>query len=179
MRRHIAFALLLAGCGGARTTMEAPVVQTQLVQSHDSSIRLTEGKLAANYTINSEPSKVWAFVPDVYSDLGIVATVLDSRNRVFGNTSLTNPRLGGEPVSNYVRCSAQGTGPSGVNMVRYQLSIATSVLSKSGVTTVETELMGFARPVDGSSRTATPCVSTGILEKKIADALKDRIKQSS
>lgn len=179
MRWHIALALLLAGCGGPRTNVEAPVVQTQLVQSHDSSIRLNETKLAANYTINAEPSKVWAFVPDVYSDLGIVAAVLDSRNRVFGNTSLTNARVAGEPISSYVRCSAQGTGPGSVNMMRYQLSVATSVVSKNGVTSVETELMGLGRSVDGSSRAATPCVSTGILEKKIADALKDRIKQSS
>lgn len=180
MRRHIALSLvLLAGCGSARSTPDAPVVQTQIVQSHESSMRLDEGKLAANYTIKAEPTKVWAFLPDVYADLGIVAAVLDQRKRVFGNPAVNEQRVGGESVANYLRCSSQASGPGSINRLRYQFSIATSVVAKDGQTSVETELMGVARAVDGSSRSTSGCVSTGQLEKKIADALKARIRQSS
>lgn len=179
MRRHLALALLLAGCASARSTPDAPVVQTQIVQSHESSIRLNEGKVAANYTINAEPLKVWAFVPDVYADLGIVGAVLDGRNRVFGNPAVNEQRVGGESVSNFLRCSSQASGPGSINRLRYQFSIATTVVSKDGKTSVETELMGIAKPVDGSSRSTSGCVSTGMLEKKIADALQARARQAS
>jgi hypothetical protein len=54
-----------------------------------------------------------------------------------------------------------------------QLSVLSTLRpGANGGTRMETTLSATGIPVEGASRTATPCPSTGRLEQKLADAVK-------
>src|SRR5258708_1857262 len=68
-------------------------IKTRQVETQDAS------------TIEAAINPVWIAVAAAYDSLGIPVTVIDAKQRTFGNMGFTlRQRLGNEPLSRYIVC---------------------------------------------------------------------------
>ena len=125
-------------------------------------------------TLAVSSDKVWAAINQVYGQLGIPITVVDTQSKVLGALRATQRHpVAGERLSRIVEC---GTGPYGPNAERYTVELtALSAVAPINATTtiIDTRVGGVASPNGLNSSVA--CGSTGVLEDKILDAVKKQL----
>lgn len=122
-------------------------------------------------TLAVTQARAWAVVGQLFADLGIPVSVVDTSSHVLGALRATQRRpVAGERLSRILEC---GTGSFGPNAERYtvQLTVLASVQARdAGHATVETRVGGVAAP-NGLSSSVT-CASTGVLEDRITAELR-------
>ncbi|MES2178106.1 MAG: hypothetical protein V4550_09600 [Gemmatimonadota bacterium] len=122
-------------------------------------------------TLSATSDKVWAALGQVYAELGVPLSVVDSSSHVIGAVRVTQRRpVGGDRLSRLLEC---GSGAYGPNAERYtvQLTLLTAIQPLGDkATIVDTRAGGQASP-NGLSSTVG-CASSGVLEEKIAGMLR-------
>ena len=122
-------------------------------------------------TLSAPSDRVWAALTQVYGDLGIQLSVVDTETHVIGALRVVQRRpVGGERLSRLLEC---GSGAYGPNAERYtvQLTILTAVQSiGENRTIIDTRAGGQAAP-NGLNSTV-PCGSTGVLAEKLIAMLR-------
>ncbi len=124
-------------------------------------------------TLAAPAAKVWNALNQVYGELGVPVTVVDTETRVVGAIRATQRRpVGGERLSRILEC---GSGPYGPNAEHYtvQLTVLSAVQSVGDKTTIDTRVGGSASP--NGLNSSVNCGSTGALEEKILGAVKKQL----
>mgnify|MGYP006952743524 CR=1 FL=1 len=121
------------------------------------------------------PDRIWTELPEVYKALGMEIDVLDPASRTVGSrrapaSQLRVPR--NRPVA---RC-AEGAGLPGTTRYRIQVTVTTTLTPVSAEETrVVTRVSGVGTPFEGTSTGQVACASTGELEQRIHQMLRDRL----
>ena len=174
--------LLAAACAPACTApATAPAgPEPQIVETSTGiSFRLRNDDPGAAHNVGARTDRVRALLPEVLRELGVADAGMDLEGLVFGNRSITTPRLGGERLTAWVRCGNEGgAGPSAATSYRTQLSLLVRIRPDGERTWVTTQVGGSASPVGGTSSEAVMCVSTGRLEKRVEELLAARLAAS-
>lgn len=145
------------GEGGSRqiTSTVAPAVETR---------------------IDAPPDVVLLHARAVYERMEIPVTVWDPTGRRVGNLDFwKSRRLDGQPMARLVNCGDGLTGPK-ADSYRIYMALVTSVLPDTGkASRLSTRLVASATDLAGGSPDRVTCGTTGILEARIAAAVRNRI----
>ncbi len=175
----VALLALMAACASTSTSVTTdPSVASLPAEIRETStgvlIRVTAEQLVVNTEVDVSRERAWELVPRVYAALGIPGQVLNSTELKYGNQGMTQSRIGGRRLDDYVRCAFQGAGPSAAGGYRTRLAVTTRVEPAStGHSILSTQITASATSVEGTSTEAVRCVSNGDLERLIASTLTD------
>lgn len=164
-----------AGSSGAGATRSTTTISTSGMGMPTSQIETRSDTRGDIVAFTAAPGDVWKAVPDAYAELGIEVGTVDPENRVIGNPKLVaRGRLAGQPLTRWVSCGVDAFGVPLSNAHRVELSVLSEVRSSpDGGTAVETRVGGVAlRSASGANAV---CTSTGKLERRIAQAIRERV----
>jgi hypothetical protein len=115
------------------------------------------------------PEAAWEALPKAYADLGIPVREVSEASRTLGNSRLAiSRRLGDAPLSRYLECGSNLTGPF-ADRYRIEMLIRTSIVpADAGGVRVESYVEATGRNPEGSSNTGVACATTQRLEREIA-----------
>lgn len=129
-----------------------------------------------SHRVGARIDDAWTALPRVFEDLEIPLTTIETRSRRLGNQQFpVSRRLAGVPLSQYVNC---GLGPGGAphaNSARVTLSVLTSLHVAGDSTEVRSEVSGWGRLMDSPGNEQMRCTTTGGLEVRIANMLRERL----
>jgi uncharacterized lipoprotein len=167
----------LSACSSNPPLDGAPTPETVRVSgAGGGAVTMTSSATAGVSLVAAPIAKVWRLLPNVYDSLGLTIATLDSAHHLIGNGDAKMRRqLGGVPLSRFLDC---GQTQIGYNADSYDvvLSVRTQLQSEeSGATTVRTLVTAVAKPV-AFSQAYSNCTSTGKLESRLADVLRERLK---
>ena len=113
----------------------------------------------------------------VLFELGIPAPVADSVGRYLVNGRLIKSRsLGGLPLSTYLNCGLGLTGPN-ADSFRVTMAVAAFMDSTSPSTSrLRVTLFAGAQSTEGVAKSAVTCGSNGVLENRIIESVKLRVR---
>lgn len=170
----------LAGCASARQAPPRPADVITTVTTSGSTVQLSSQVRVENTRVPRAAPRVWPVLPEVYEELGLPIETLQPDSLLLGNDRLVlMSRLAGEPISRFVRCG----GTAGIVEIadRYRVEIAlfsAVVVVDRTNTLLQTSMTASAR--DPFSNTAPrQCISTGELERRIANAVHERLGVSA
>lgn len=125
------------------------------------------------------PDRVWSELLAVYEEMEIPLTTVDRRAGRMGNGQfMALRRLAGRPMTSYVNCGSNITGAIAATN-RIQMSVTSELAPVGGDSTrVQTWITAVAHSIEGASRNAMACNSTGALERQVADRLGRRLSGS-
>ena len=119
--------------------------------------------------VRGTPEDVWKTLLVTYNDLKLPITALDEGSRQISSSDTRAPRtLGGKPLGDYLDC---GSGISGPRVDGYDVAYTlVSVVTPAGgdSTAVQSSLVASATSRGGTSNAPVDCVTTGMLEKRVA-----------
>jgi hypothetical protein len=179
--RRLAFVLPLLACGCA-TTGQSEVQRSDpgagIYETTTSTTIRVGGDLApSSRVIPASADRVWGVLPAVFQEIGVPVEVHVPDARQIGNQRVRQARVAGEPIATFLRCASEGSGPSSVERLRHQLSVLVSLIPQAdGRTHLSTQVTGSATRVEGSSQGPVQCVSTGLLEERIANSVLGRVR---
>lgn len=144
-----------------------------------SQVELTRDSHAHSARLTVTPDQAWSALRDVYAELGIPVVNVDDSARRLGNPALRARRsLAGARLSQLVRCGTTSGMPNS-DSYAVTLAVATQVQQdQNGGALVLTQVDGSAQP-SGIGASQVPCTTTGGLERRIAEALADRLVSAS
>ena len=123
----------------------------------------------SRHVVNAPVDSVWSVLPQVYANLDIEPTSVDSRGYQVGNTHFVPREIEGRRLSRYIQCGYGVTTSNNADTYRVTMSVITRVrVDEDGQTLLQTELSASARPREVSGG-AINCSSTGRLERRIAE----------
>jgi hypothetical protein len=167
---------LLAGCAsGGGTASSAPnrVVGT----SSGMDVYLNPETSEKPTLIQAAPTEVWTALVAAYAELGIEVTTADPTNRVLGNRQLSATRdLGGERLTTYFDCGSAGLSGAVAAQARLLIDLYTKLEPNGTGTMVTTHATATARPINGAGAAHAGCRSTGRLEKRIVEQVREQLK---
>jgi hypothetical protein len=173
--------LMVSACAARSTTQASDMggggVQTAVLQNTQGATRglnmvsLTE---VNNSLVNAPVERTWAALQQVYTTLNIPIGELDQASRTIGNSVLRiRRRIGDVPTMRALDCGGDSGMP---NAETYQLllTLKSRVISNdAGGSVVQTTLEGTGRNPTTSASSDVRCSSKGVLEKRIADLVKE------
>lgn len=170
---------VLASCASSTTTTGAPAApQTIRVGAGGTGGRVTVNatSTAAVASIAHPVADVWRVLPLVFDTLAIPKGLVDPSTHVIGNQGMKiRQRLGSTPLSRFIECGTTQIGPNADSYEVY-LTITTQVSSESATSTsIATTVDAAARPLAFAQEYAR-CSSKGILEQRIAEAVRNRLR---
>jgi hypothetical protein len=126
---------------------------------------------ARSFSVVASAANVWRALPAAYESLGIPISRVDSATGTIGNAGFNaRRRLGSVPLVRYIDCGSTQGGPS-AETYDVRLVVTTVMLSAEAATTLATTVDAMGKPVAFSGEYIR-CSSTGVLEARIADAVK-------
>jgi hypothetical protein len=182
MRRGLSLSLIaVVGCASASTPIERPATTETVRVSGSGAGNIAMGMAAAAganvATVNYTVDDVWRILPGVYDSFAIPLSTIQPTEHVIGNSGFNaRRRLGNIPLPRLIDCGSTQGGPS-AETYDIRLSILTQVRpGESGTTSIATTVDAMGRPVAFSGEYVR-CSSTGVLESRIADAVKAQLKK--
>ena len=181
MRRAIVLSLAILGCSSSSPGVESgPAPETiRVVGSANPAGAIAMGVIATPASARSSsffatPEAVWAALPAAYESVGISLSMTDAATRTLGNAGFNvRRRLGSVPLVRYIDCGTTQGGPS-AETYDVRLIVNSVVRPGEGATSVATTVEAMGKPVAFSGEYIR-CSSTGVLESRIADAVKARL----
>lgn len=181
--RLFAALVLTAGAACASSGGMPELPQTQTVELTQSSIMgangrvlLTNNAVPLSTTVRGSTQAVWKVLPAILDSLGIPITLVDPPTNTIGNSGFTvHRRLGGTPLSRYIECGTTQIGP---NADSYDVYIAFFVQVRrdgDSSSAIVTGLDASAKP-SAFAGGYSPCSTKRLLETRIVDAVKGRLK---
>ena len=180
MRRLVLLPLALLGCSTSSTIESTPVPETvRVVGSANPTGAISMGVVptaasARSSSFFATPDAVWQVLPAAYESLGVPLSMSDAATRTLGNAGFNaRRRLGSVPLVRYIDCGSTQGGPS-AETYDIRLVINSVVRPGEAATTLATTVEAMGKPVAFSGE-YIHCSSTGVLETRIADAVKARL----
>jgi hypothetical protein len=173
MRSSIAILAALCACTSA-TTSGAPERSQTIRGAGVGNLTVVPVTDASTHTFSSPIDEVWLVLPSVYDSLAIPKALIDNKTHTISNQGQKiRQRLGRTPLSRFIECGSTQIGP---NADSYEVFLTvTSRVSAAGTgSTVSTTVEALARPLT-FNQDYSRCSSRGLLETRIADALKARL----
>lgn len=129
----------------------------------------------AKVTVDVPPARALAVIKSVYDDLGIPSATVDPASGIITAASFFKTRkLGNANLSTYFNCGSSLTGTVADNY-RIYMTVMSAVRSNGkGGTEIETAVTGNAANMEGSSSGKIPCGSTGQLEDRIQNGVRQK-----
>lgn len=155
------------GAGGAPP--ELAITGAAALGGGNVSYRLDNSDGGTTRLVWAAPAEVWKTVLVTYNDLKLPITTLETEKHRISSSQARAPRnLGGKPLRDYVDCGS-GIGGPRVESHDVAYTLVTVVTPAGGDSTaVNSTLVASARSRGGSSIPPVACVTTGRLEKRIA-----------
>lgn len=129
-------------------------------------------------TIPTTPGAVFWAARQVFSEFRIPVPVSDSAAGTLANPRFVKLRtLAGAPLSTFIAC---GQGITGPNADTYRVTMAVAAFVEAAgpsAARLRLTLFGGAESPTGSASSAVACASTGVLEDRIANAVKLRARR--
>jgi hypothetical protein len=168
----------LAACSSSKPAETAPAPQTVRVVGGASgpiAMGMSASSADARTTTISAPlADVWRALPAAYQSLNIPLSTVDSTTWVMGNSGFNlRRRLGTVPLVRLIDCGTTQGGPS-AETYDIRLTITTRATAVDGGTSLATTIEPMGKPVAFSGEYIR-CSSTGVLESRLADAVKARV----
>jgi hypothetical protein len=173
---RIAIALIVVGVTGCASGGGAASQQGEqtvhVAGSGGGFLRVRGGDGARSATLAMPLARAWVALPAVFDSLGLQVSEHDEINHVIGISGMkVHKQLGKTPLSRYVDCGNTQGFPS-ADSYDVQLLVRTQLEAQAdGNTVVATVVEAVGRPMTVAGE-FTRCSSKGILEDRIADALK-------
>lgn len=176
--RLIPLAALAACSSSSNVAQSAPVPETvRVVGGGAANIALGMNPTAADAhstTLSATVADVWRVLPAAYDALGIPLSVVDSTTHLIGNSGFNlRRRLGSIPLVRLIDCGTTQGGPS-AETYDIHMSVVTQVKPGDGGTIIGTTVEPMGRPAAFSGEYIR-CSSTGVLESRLADAVRARL----
>ena len=126
--------------------------------------------------VPATPEAAWEALAKAYADLGIPVREVSEVSRTLGNSRLAiSRRLGDVPLSRYLECGSNLTGPF-ADRYRIEMLIRTSIVpADAGGVRVESYIEATGRNPEGSSNTSVACATTQRLEREIAGRVRAHV----
>jgi hypothetical protein len=119
-------------------------------------------------------SEVWAVLPEIFAQLEIETTTVDTDGAVMGNASYRARRVEGRRLSTYLDCG-RAMGREYADSYTVTLGVLVQLVpSPDGRTLVRTILDAYARDPSQSSG-SVHCITWGSLERRIGDLVTEKI----
>lgn len=177
MRRTAAFlGLLLAGCATAPGLAPTGGPPTQITPtSTGMEVRLRPDDTAAEAAVAAPVAEAWSALVAAYQALEIPIASIDEAHHLLGNRAFeTSRRLDGKRISTYVSCGSDLSGPL-ADQGRVRLDLVTQLVPEGNATTIATRLQASVTPFAGTSASNIGCGSTGRLEARIAELVREQL----
>ena len=158
-----------AGPASTTTTIVTPATGAADVKTY-------RDDRAVATTINAPADRVWGALFAALQELEIPPGTVDTRRRLYGHDAVEpkNGRIAGMRVPLLLNCGTSSTGVPLAQTYRVRLSVNSVVVPEGDVRArVETRVGGSAAST-AVSGTSVACGSTGALEKRIAELVKER-----
>jgi hypothetical protein len=171
--------LLVAACSSSSAVQSAPAPQTVRVVGGATGGAIAMGMNASaadsrSTTVSASMADVWRVMPAVYESLNIPLSTVDSATHVVGNAGFNiRRRLGSVPLVRLIDCGTTQGGPS-AETYDIRMSVVTQLRSGDAGTVIATTVDPMGKPAAFSGEYIR-CSSTGVLESRIADAVKTRV----
>lgn len=167
-----------AGCSSSSAVETAPAPQTvRVVGGGAGSIAMGMSGSAADArasAIAAPLADVWRVLPAAYESLNIPLSTVDTTTWVIGNSGFNlRRRLGTVPLVRLIDCGTTQGGPS-AETYDIRMTVTTRVRAVDGGTSLATTVEPMGKPVAFSGEYIR-CSSTGVLESRLADAVKARL----
>jgi hypothetical protein len=142
---------------------------------YQSAMSFDSGGVAA--AIPASAGAVFFAARQIFSELGIPTPVADSIRGYLVNGRLVKARnLAGSPLSTYLHCGMGLTGPN-ADTFRVTMAVAAFMDSTSPSTSrFRIVLLAGAESTEGVSKSAVTCATSGVLENRIIQAVKLRVR---
>ncbi|HEX6133785.1 MAG TPA: hypothetical protein VFZ24_07475 [Longimicrobiales bacterium] len=168
--------LALASCASAPN--ETMTTQDRVVLSGSQGtivdVDLRRDDYSPESLVAASRETLWDLLPEVYTDLGLPAPAADpSIWTVAVQDHVTMRRVGDQRMSRLLDCGNDITGPL-ADRNRIRLNVRTWLEEAGESTLVRSRLEATSTSVEGRAGTTT-CVSRGVLEARITQALRARI----
>ena len=171
--------LVVAGCAqrtGTTTGRDTPRRETVQVQGTLVQLEPTAAQTRA-YDVPISAERTWALLPLAYEALGLPLSTIDpQRQLIAANTARAQVNLRGTRLSRYVNCGTGTTGVPNADSYSVALDVQTQVVPASdrAHAGLATTVRAIGRPTSTSSDTRVNCVSTGALERRVAEVVRER-----
>lgn len=174
----IPLAVLAACSSSSNAVRSAPVPETvRVVGGGAGNVAIGMAPTAPDAratTLSASVADVWRVLPAAYEALGIPLTVVDSATHLIGNTGFNiRRRLGSTPLVRIIDCGTTQGGPS-AETYDIHMSVVTQVKAGDAGTIIGTTVEPMGKPAAFSGEYIR-CSSTGLLETRLADAVRSRL----
>ncbi len=169
----------LAGCSSSNVGQSAPAPETVRVVGGAASGAISMGMSptapdARSAALPASVADAWRVLPAAYDALTIPISMVDSATRVIGNSGFNvRRRLGSTPLVRFIDCGSTQGGPS-AETYDIKLSVITQVKPDGAGSAIATTVTAMGKPTAFSGEYIR-CSSTGVLESRLADAVKARL----
>lgn len=129
------------------------------------------------YTLAASPDQVWSALIQTYIALDVPMGTINTDEHILGNQQLSvQGRFAGERASEFLNCGFGTLGTPNSNTYRIQLSLLTALEpAADGGTQLVTRVDARGTSNEGVSTAAVRCRSTGALEERIANMVRERV----
>jgi hypothetical protein len=134
------------------------------------------------YDITLPAERVWSLLPLAYDALGLPLTTLDTQRRVIAAGGVrAQGRLRSTPLSRYLECGAAIGGVPLADSYLVMLDVQTQLVpSGDGARAgLNTAVRATARSASTGSNTPVNCTSTGTLERRVAEMVREQNSKMS
>jgi len=174
--------LVAAGCASSGSTSSAappvtmtPVTQRIVTPGTNVNINTIEVNAGFSQLIVAPMDAVWTALNVTYGELGIPITTLVDAQHLIGNDSYkVRRRIGKLLMQDLLDCgNAQGIPNAETYDIMMSIS-STLVPNPKGGVNINTRIDATGKSPNFSRDASTGCVSTGVLEKQIADLVRKK-----
>ena len=183
-------ASLVSACASSGSSVAtgkaAPAtVERTIVQSVDpgsnrsgSDMSLVRDMRPDVHDVAASPDVVWSALPLALSDLGLSGGPMVGQTRTFVTKGPRLRRvLNKVPLSRYLDCGTTSAGSPGAETYLIQLQITSTVVPNGSGAQLRSQVRAQGTATEGTSTGLIDCTSTGELEKRLAQAVDDHLKQ--
>jgi hypothetical protein len=168
-------ALLVVACATSQSAPPQQVAVTPNTLRVETPNGVVEARTTAEdraevQTIKTPLEAAWSKLPAVYGELSLpVTTYVDQTRQIAAKNAHLRGHLGKIRLSQIITCGTDITGDDKANAYEVSLDVQTALSpAPDGQTNVQTMVTGQAKPMSTSGEPVR-CVSTGSLEKRIAN----------
>jgi len=174
MRSGIVVLAVLCACASATPSSGAPERAQTLRGVSGRDLTMVPVTDASSHALTSSVDDVWLVLPGVYDSLALPKALIDNKTHTISNQGQKiRQRLGRTSLSRFIEC---GTTQIGSNADSYEVFLTvTSRVSAAGTgSTLSTTVEALARPLS-FNQDYSRCTSKGLLETRIAEAVKAQL----
>ena len=177
MRPSLVILVAVCACTSGGTTPGTRTPRAETIRSEGlGSLTITPVTDASSHLLTAAVDDAWIEMADVYDSLAIPKALIDPQTHTISNQGQKiRQRLGRTPLSRFIDCGNTQIGPN-ADSYEVFLTVTTQLTAAGTGSKLSTTVEAVARPL-AFNQTYSRCASKGVLETRIADALKARLPQ--